>query len=97
MHVVGTDIESGGSDDENSDGDTANDDEVIDLSSSMMDLGIDGSGISQQSLLYILNNLFLLVKRPIQILSPESHPIKKFKDGMSLSSRCHRMADFYLF
>jgi len=47
IHVVGTDIESGGSDDENSDGDTANDDEVIDLSSSMMDLGIDGSGISQ--------------------------------------------------
>ena len=47
IHVVGTDIESGGSDNENSDGDTANDDEVIDLSSSMMDLGINDSGISQ--------------------------------------------------
>ena len=47
IHVVRTDIESGGSDDENSDGDMANDDKVIDLSSSMMDLGINDSGISQ--------------------------------------------------
>ncbi|KIM52476.1 hypothetical protein SCLCIDRAFT_11869 [Scleroderma citrinum Foug A] len=67
IHVVGMDIESEGSGDENSDdGDMTNDDEVIDLSSSMIDLGIDGSA-----------------KRPIQVLSPESCPIKKFKDDHS--------------